>query len=484
MQSAYTSGYKPGKYKKLFKNILLISYFYACKNANYMEQEESRTTQLETAPIGKLLWQYALPAIISMSVGALYNIIDRIFIGQALNPMAISGMTLTLPIHMIIVAIGTLVGVGASTRISIVLGMKNPEWAKHILGNAVFLTFILSVILTIASLIYLDEILVLFGGSEKTIPYARDFLNIVIPGSIFSNLTYNFTSIMRATGYPLKSMRILVSGVIINTILAPIFIFWLDMGVQGGAIATVISMFVGFILVSIHFLSPKTEIRLSFPYLVPAWKIIMNIVSIGLSPFLMHLATSLVILVFNHNLKKHGGDLAIGAYGIVNSYATFIVMCVMGFTQGMQPIVGYNFGAGKIKRIKDTLIKTIRLTVIVTTIGFIGAELFPRQIAFAFTKNPEFADIIAKGLKINLCTFFIVGYQIAISSFFLSIGKTGVSIFMSLSRQLIFLLPLLYLLSSIWGLDGIWMAGAVSDILAALVATLFLIRQRNIFYKR
>ena len=414
----------------------------------------------------------------------MYNIADRIFIGQGVGALAISGLSLTLPLLLLFTAIGTLVGVGASSRISIVLGMKDRQRAQQILGNATFLTLLLSALVITPCMFFLDELLTLFGGSPQTLPYAKEYLQIIIPGSIFTNFTYNFANIMRATGYPHKSMRILLSGVLLNLILTPLFIFGFHMGIRGGAIATVISMFVGFMLALRHFRLPHSEIRLDFGQIKPQWHLLRDILSIGLSPFMMHVTASMVNLVMNHHLLKYGGDLAVGAYGIINSFAMLIVMMVMGFCQGMQPIVGYNFGAGKMKRMKDALLLTIRLTFFVMLIGFVGAQFFSKQIARAFTNDPQLIDIIVDGMGVYLLALPLVGFQITISNFFLSIGKAGIAMFMSLSRQLIFLIPALLLFAHLYGLKGIWIAGPVSDATATFVAAFFLIRQRKIFYRR
>ncbi|MGE4568944.1 MAG: MATE family efflux transporter [Bacteroidales bacterium] len=444
----------------------------------------SRTLGLETTPIAKLLWQYALPAIIGMGANAMYNIADRIFIGQGVGALAISGLALTLPLLLLFTAIGTLVGVGASSRISIVLGMKDRDRAQKILGNATFLTLLLSTLVITPCMFFLDELLTLFGGSPQTVPYAKEYLQIIIPGSIFTNFAYNFANIMRATGYPHKSMRILLSGVLLNLILTPLFIFGFHMGIRGGAIATVISMFTAFLLALRHFRLPNSEIRLDFDHIKPEWHLLRDILSIGLSPFMMHVTASGVNLVMNHHLLQYGGDLAVGAYGIINSYAMLIIMLVMGFCQGMQPIVGYNYGAGKMKRMKDALLLTIRLTFFVMLTGFAGAQFFSKQIAQAFTNDPQLIAIIGKGMPVYLMALPLVGFQITISNFFLSIGKAGISMFMSLSRQLIFLIPALLLFSHLYGLNGIWIAGPVSDATATFVAAFFLIRQRKIFYRR
>ncbi len=449
-----------------------------------MSQHLTATAGLEHEKIGSLLLKYSLPAIVGMLVSSLYNIIDRVFIGQGVGAMAISGLALTLPLSTMVAAIGTLVGIGASSRISIVLGMKDLRWARNILGNAFMLTFLLSAVLITLSMIYMDKVLVAFGGSEQTIPYAEAYLNIVIPGSVLTNLSYSFSGIMRAAGYPQKSMYTILIGVGLNVILDPIFIFGFDMGIQGAAVATVISMFASAVFVMAHFFNPRHPVHFRWNCFRPKKRIIRNIVSIGMAPFLMNLTASGVNIIMNHQLVRGGGDLAIGAYGIVNSYAILIVMCVMGLCQGMQPIVGYNYGAQKYKRMKDTLLMTIRVAFVIMGIGWLLGELIPKWLVSAFTTDPDLLAMATRGMRLACLMFPVVGFQIVVSTFFQSISKAPKAIFMGLTRQVIFLIPLLYLFSNWWGLFGVWLAIPVSDLLAALVALLFLLAEKKVFYPK
>lgn len=439
---------------------------------------------METESIGKLLITYSIPSIISMSATSLYNVVDRIFIGQGVGPLAISGLTLTFPLMMLVTAIGTLVGVGSSARISIVLGMKDIDWARNILGNAFVLTFLLSAVLISLSLCYLDEILVLFGGSENTIPYAKSFLSIVIPGSVLNNIAYSFSGIMRASGFPKKSMYTILVGVLLNVVLAPIFIFGFGMGIRGAAIATVISMFVSSVLVLSHFFNPRHPVH----FCRSSWrlnpKIIRNITSIGMAPFLMNVAACAVNIIMNNQLARNGGDLAIGAYGIINSYAILTVMAVMGLCQGMQPIVGYNFGAQRLKRMKDTLLLTIRISFYIMIAGFVACQLFPHYLVRAFTADEVLGGMAVSGMRLAFIMFPVVGFQIVISFFFQSIGRASQAIFISLARQVIFLIPSLYFFSEWFGLTGVWLAIPFSDLMAAVVAIIFLTKEKKIFYPR
>lgn len=451
------------------------------KNKN-MSKTDSNASKLGTEKVGRLLLNYSIPSIVSMIVVQVYSLVDRVFIGHGVGAMAISGLALTIPLMTLIAAIGTLIGVGASTRVSIVLGMNDIRWARNILGNALFLTFILSAIVVTPMMIFMEEMLALVGASPQTLPYAYDYLMIVIPGSIFTNITFSFSGIMRSAGYPMKSMVAIILGVTINAILDPILIFAMDMGIRGAAWATVISMFVTAVFVMSHFFNRKHSVHFRREAFKLKWRILRNITSIGLSPFLMNLAAVVVVVILNGRLYEYGGDLAIGAFGIINGYSLLFVMCVMGVCMGMQPIVGYNYGARNLKRMKDTLKLTIKVAVGIMTLGFLIVEIFPRQLAMAFTTDEELIEITKHGLRIVFAVFPVIGFQITVSNFFLSIGKVKQSIFMSLSRQVLLLIPFLYIFSAIWGLTGVWLSAAVSDLLAAVIAGFFLNYAKKYFY--
>ena len=432
---------------------------------------------LETESIPKLLWQYALPAVITTLSTSVYNLIDRIFIGHGAGAMAISGLALSLPIMTFLQAFGTLVGVGASTRISIVLGMKDREWAERILGNALFLTVIMWALLTVLCLAFLEPLLKIFGGSENTIPYAADYLRIIIPGNIFANLSYSFCNIIRASGSPIRSMTIMISGMVLNAILAPIFIFWFDWGIQGAAIATVIAMFVTAVQTMHFFLKKDAFIRFTRPNLKPARKIVNNILSIGMSPFLINLAGSAVAIILNGRLAAKGGDLAVGAYGIVNSYGILFVMFVIGLCQGMQPIAGYNYGAQQYHRVNHVMKLTVIAATIVTTVGFLIGELIPELTVKAFTTDPTLVSMSARGMRIVVMFFPIIGFQMVTSNFFQSIGMARKAIILSLSRQVMILIPCLIILPLFWGADGVWFSMPISDAAASVIAAIMLYRQ-------
>ncbi|MDH6313452.1 putative MATE family efflux protein [Parabacteroides sp. PFB2-10] len=432
------------------------------------------TQRLETEKISRLLLRYAIPAVIGTMVNALYNIVDRIFIGQGVGAMAISGLTLTFPILIFLQAFGMLVGVGAATRISIYLGRKEHDMAEKVLGNALTLTVLFSLLTIVPCLIWMDELLIAFGGSEQTIPYAKDYLYIAIPGNIFAPLNFNFSSVMRASGYPKKSMTAMLIGAFLNVVLDAIFIFGFDMGIRGAAIATVISMLVSSVFVMSHFLNKNSLVHFrphTFRLQMP---VVWGILSIGMSPFTMQLAASLVNVIMNHSLKTYGGDLAIGANGIISSIGMLLIMLTMGVAQGMQPIVGYNWGAGHRKRVMETLRLVIITATIITGTGFLCSTLFPETLVRAFTNDAEMTAISSNGLRLSLLLFLPVGSQVAITQFFQSIGVAWKAMFLSLSRQVLFLIPVLLLLPPFLGLDGVWLAGPLSDLAAVTTAWLLL----------
>ena len=428
------------------------------------------TNELGTEKIGKLIWNYSLPAIVGTVVMALYNIVDRIFIGQGVGPLAISGLALTFPFMILLMAFGMLIGAGSAARISITLGENNIDKAEKILANAFTLTLIISGSVVILSYIFMSDLLRLFGGTEKTIQYAEQFMRIIIPGGIFSALSFGFNNIMRASGYPRKAMYTMIICAVINAILDPIFIFGFHWGIQGAAIATNISYLIGTIWVLSHFMKQDSNLRFRRKNFRLEKDIVKSIVSIGMSPFSMQLATSFVIVLVNSTLIHYGGDLAIGAFGIINSINTLVIMVIIGLNQGTQPIVGYNFGAKLYGRMFRTLKYGIVIATVLTTLGFIIGTFLPSVMASLFTRDIELQSIATKALRISVIMFPIIGAQIVITNFFQSIGKAKVSIFLSLTRQFLFLVPCLFILPPIFGLTGAWSAMPVSDGLSTIVS--------------
>lgn len=430
-----------------------------------------------TKKISKLIWEYALPGIVGTVVTALYNVVDRIFIGQVEGAIAISGLAITFPVMALVSSLGMLVGSGAAARISISLGKRDHLTAEQILGSSLLLTVLLNAVFITLIYLLLEPILMAFGASSLTYPYARSYLEIVLLGNVFVSLCYNFNAMMRSSGYPTKAMTTMLIGAVLNVILSPLFLFVFNLGIRGVAWATVISMFIGMLFVMHHFTRRSSVIRLRWKNIRLNGPIILSIISIGLSPFSMQVAASGVALLMNTSLLRYGGDLAVGAYGIVNSILMLILMVVLGLNQGTQPIIGYNYGAGNYRRVRETLFYALKMATIFTTVGFLIGQFFPQLLTSAFTSDEELLEISGTGLRLAMLALPLVGFQIVSSNFFQSIGFAAKSIVQSLSRQLIFLVPGILLLPRIWGLKGLWIAIPVSDTLSALLSLYLLVIQ-------
>ena len=451
-----------------------------------MEQLD-RTKELETKDIKKLLWMYAMPSVVSQIIASVYNICDRVFLGQCVGALAIAGLAITMPIMNIIHAFGSLVGAGSSARMSIVLGKKDVNWAEKILGNSMILTFILGAIFVTGSYVFMDRILTMFGASADTIAYAREYMDIVLPGMFMTTVTFNLTGLIRATGYPTKSMWILVGGAILNIILDALLIYGLDWGIAGAAWATTISMTCSGIVAVLHFVQPKSFIRFRRHSWKPKGYIFRNILMIGMSPFLMNVAASGVVALLNRQLIHFGGDLAVGAYGIINTFASFAVLLILGVCQGMQPIAGYNYGAGHPHRLKSVYVLTMKVNVAIGMVSAILALSIPHILLRAFTTEEELIQIAIPAMRFILVMFALVGFTITNSTFFQSIDKPWIAIVTSLSRQVLFLAPMIYLVPTIFvdmgyqGLTGVWASMTVSDVLGALLAFFLMLSQRKVF---
>ena len=439
---------------------------------------------LGTKPIGKLLVQYSVPAIIASVATSLYNIVDSIFIGRGVGAMAIAGLAITFPLMNLVVAFCTLIAVGGATISSIFLGQKNIERTTDVVNNVMVLCLIHSILFGGLTLIFLDPILYFFGATDETISYAREFMRIILYGTPITYVFIGLNNIMRATGYPKKAMISALVSVGVNVVLAPIFIFTLDWGIRGAAIATVCGQFAAFIWVLAHFISRKSFIhfKLECRWFTPS--IIKRIYAIGLSPFLMNVCACVVVIFINKALLDYGGDagnLSVGAYGILNRTTMFFVMIVFGVTQGMQPILGFNYGAGQWDRVKRTLRIGIWLGVAITTCGWIVTELLPNTVSSLFTTDSTLIDIARRGFRIYFICYPVVGCQIVIQNFFQSVGKPKLSIFLSLTRQLLFLIPFLIILPRHFGVDGVWASMSASDIIAFFfaIATLWYEMRRH-----
>ena len=428
------------------------------------------TLELGTKPVGKLLAQYALPAIVAMTASSLYNMIDSIFIGQGVGPLAISGLAITFPLMNLSAAFGAAVGIGSSTCISVKLGQKDYKMAENIFGNSFTLNLIVGVAFGLVTLLMLDPILYFFGASENTIPYARDYMLVILAGNVVSQTFLGMNAVLRAASKPRQAMAATVLTVVLNIVLAPIFIWPLGMGIQGAALATILSQLVA-LLWQIKLFSNQDEI-LHFQRGIYKLKgaIVKNIASIGMSPFAMNVCACVVVIFINAGLSRYGGDLAVGAYGIASKVSFIFVMVTIGLNQGMLPIAGYNYGAQRFDRLMKVLKYAMVTATIITSVGFVIAEFFPYQCARLFTTDRTLIDLAIEGIRIHMLAFPIVGSPRVITNFFQCIGKAKISIFLSLSRQMLFLLPLLLFLPPIMKVDGVWTAMPVSDSIAAIVA--------------
>mgnify|MGYP001083976825 CR=1 FL=1 len=441
-------------------------------------EDDIRLKELATAPIGRLLVKYSLPAVTGTVVSALYNIIDSIVIGHAIpDPNVVAGIAVTFPVMTLATALGMLIGAGAATRVSIVLGQKDHRRAEIILGNSVQLSIIIGIIYASCFAIFIEPILMMFGASTATLPYAREFILWVLPGMVLINLTFSYNNVMRASGYPTKAMYTNMIGAILNAILAPLFLFGFNWGIRGAALATDISMMITCIWVMSHFFNRRNTLHFTRGTFRFDWSVIRSVLYIGMAPFLINVCGSLINAIVNNSLLRYGGDNAIAAVVVFNRFVTIFVFIVIGICQGMQPILGYNYGAGK----HDRLFRTLRLAavtaVIITTIGCIAAHIWPSQISGMFMTDDEQISEAVNCLRIATISFWMVGFQIIATNFFQSLGMAGKAVFLSLTRQIIFMVPLLFILPPIFGLNGVWSAFPISDVIATIVASVMLIWQ-------
>ena len=434
-------------------------------------------TALGTESIGKLLMQYAVPAIIAMTASSLYNMVDSIFIGHGVGTMALSALALTFPLMNLGAAFGALVGVGAATLISVKLGQKDYDTAQRVLGNVFVLNILLGLAFTVIVFPFLNPILYFFGGSDETVEYARQFMEIILLGNVVTHLYLGLNAVLRASGHPKQAMYATIATVAINTIFAPIFIFMFDWGIRGAAIATVSAQVIALLWQLKQFNNANELLHFRRGIFRLKRKIVFDSLAIGMSPFLMNLAACLIVILINQGLKKYGGDLAIGAFGIVNRLVFIVVMIVMGLNQGMQPIAGYNFGAKLYDRVNKVLKLTIIYATCVTTFGFLVGMLAPNLVVGIFTSDAELTELSATGLRITVMFFPIIGFQMVTSNFFQSIGMAGKAIFLSLTRQMLILLPCLLILPHFFGVAGVWYSMPVSDLLASLIALVMLVYQ-------
>ena len=442
---------------------------------------KSATLELGTKPVGSLLMQYAIPAIVAMVASSLYNMVDSIFIGQGVGPMAISGLAITFPFMNLSGAIGACIGVGASTYLSVKLGQKDYSMAQRILGNSVVLKIITGIIFGAICLLFLDPILRFFGASDNTLPYAHEYMVVILLGNVFTHLYFGMNALLRAASKPKQAMYATIFTVVLNTALDPIFIYTLDMGIRGAALATILSQTTALCWQIKQFSNPHELLHFKRGIYKLDWSIIKNILAIGVSPLAMNTCSCIIVIFINTALVKYGGDLAVGAFGIANRIGFLFFMIVMGINQGMQPIAGYNYGAMHF----DRMLKVLKLSMISATaimaFGWLVGELMPYPCARLFTTDAELIEQAVKGIRLNMIAFPLIGSQAVITNFFQSIGKAKISIFLSLSRQMIFLLPLLVALPPMLGVDGVWYALPTSDTVAFIVTWIIMIRYMRKF---
>ena len=440
-----------------------------------MNNNRQAALELGTKPVGTLLWQYALPAMVAMVASSLYNIIDRSVIGQVVGAEAIAGLGITFPFMNLSGAFGAAVGVGASTCISVKLGQRDYQTAQHLLGNTVTLNLIVGFLFMAVCLIFLDPILRFFGASDVTLPYAREFMQVILAGNMITHMYFGMNAVLRAAGKPRHAMYATLFTVACNIVLVIAFVWWFRWGIRGAALATVTSQSLA-LCWQMWMLSDKRELlHLQRGIYQLKADLVRNIIAIGISPFLMNATSCVIVIAMNNQFVRYGGDLAVGAYSIANSMVMVFFMFVIGITQGMQPIVGYNYGAQMFQRMLHTLWLAIAVATGILLLGWAVSMAFPRQIARIFTSDPTLIDMSAHGLRIDMLVFPVVASQAVITNFFQCIGKVRISIFLSLSRQLIILLPLAFVLPLSMGLDGVWYSMPASDFIAFLMTLPILI---------
>ena len=427
-----------------------------------MDNKQS-TLELGTKPVGQLLMQYAMPAIVAMTASSLYNIIDRAFIGQIVGPEAIAGLGITFPLMNLSAAFGAGVGVGASTCISVNLGQRNYKRAGYLLGNTVTLNLIIGLAFMAVCLVFLDPILYFFGASERTLPYAREFMQVILAGNVITHMYFGMNAVLRSAGRPKHAMYATLFTVGCNIALIVVFVWWFRWGIRGAALATVVSQTLALCWQMWLFSDQRQILHLQRGIYQLKGDLVRNIIAIGISPFLMQTTSCVIVIFMNNQFVRYGGDMAVGAYSIANSVVMMLFMFVMGMNQGMQPIVGYNYGAEKYDRMFRCMWLTIAAATAILLMGWTLSMLFPTEIARIFTTDPTLIALSARGIQLDMLVFFVVGSQAVITNFFQCIGKVKVSIFLSLSRQLFMLLPMAYFFPMIWQLDGVWYSMPASD---------------------
>ncbi|MCF0184715.1 MAG: MATE family efflux transporter [Bacteroidaceae bacterium] len=435
---------------------------------------ENSALELGEKPIGALLAKYALPSIFAMVASSLYNMVDSIFIGQGVGALAISGLAITFPLMNLSAAFGAMVGVGGSTVLSVKLGQHDYKTAQLVLGNVTTLNIVLGIVFGTLCLLFLDPILLFFGASEATLPFAREYMIWILLGNVFTHMYFGLNAVLRSAGHPRRAMACTILTVLLNTVLDPIFIYVFGMGIAGAAIATVLAQVVSLVWQFRLLGNPKELLHFRRGIYSLRPRLVREMLSIGLSPFALNSGACLVVIAINNQMMRYGGDYAVGAFGINHRIVFMFLMIVMGLNQGMQPIAGYNYGARKMDRVRDVFVRSCFFATIVSTACFICGEFFPEPMFRIFTSDPTLLEMSVDGMRLNVAVMPVIGFQMVTTAFFVSIGRAGVSIFLSLTRQMIYLLPLLFLLPIWFELDGVWLALPISDFIACLTAVGFL----------
>ncbi len=443
-----------------------------------------KSNALGEKKISALLWSYSCPAIIGMVVNALYNVVDSIFVGQGVGEIGLVAVTIAFPLMMILMGVGMFVGLGSAAMVSIRLGQKDKEGAELILGNAFSLVIVLVLLTTALSLCFLDPLLLFLGATPDVMPYAQDFAFIILAGSIFMHVSFGLNNLIRAQGDPRTALKTMLIAALLNTALNPLFIFTFQMGIKGSAWATVLSQAVATVWVLAYFIRGTGTMQLKRENIKIRMDIVKDIARIGMAPFLLQVSASLVMVVLNFKLLSYGGVLAVAAYGIVNRVMMLLLMPVMGISQGAQPIIGYNFGAGNYRRVIDVVKLATVAATIFCVIGFFIVQVFDEQIVRLFNSNPALVQLGSTGLKIFLLLLPVIGVQLIGANYFQAVGKAGYAIVFNLLRQIILLIPMVYILSNFFGLTGIWLAGPISDFGASVVTVWFMFREMKKLTRR
>ncbi len=440
--------------------------------------------ELGTSSIPSLIVKFSLPSVFGMLVSALYNVVDRIFIGQGVGPLGLAGATIAFPLMMVQIAFATLIGMGATTLISINLGRQDRETAERVLGNGFALVIAVALSVSALGLVFLDPLLRLFGASEAVLPFARDYTSIILAGTIFQVLALGVNNFIRGEGNPRTAMISMFIGAVLNAALCPVFIFVLHMGMRGAALATILSQAVSAAWVMFYYLSGRSSLKLRLSMMRPRKAVVLPILAIGSAPFAVNLANSLMNGIMNNQLKRYGGDLAVSSMGVVFALVSLFVFIAFGINGGVQPIIGFNYGAKQPQRVRQAALLAIGAATAVFSIGYILVELFPRPLVLLFAgSSKELADMSAFALRRVLLCMPLIGFQIVSSGYFQAVGKPRQSMLLSLSRQVLFLIPLLFILPSLGGLTGLWFAPAAADLLAACVTAVFFAREMSMLGK-